>query len=118
MTRSNALLLLAAVALLGGCKSGPAKVCAKIDELATKAAIDGDEGAKRLAKTTQGDDTCLTRMKTLQHKDPKEFDRSSTCIYEATELKQVPRCMFDAAGVKEQLDAIQTPPPGGAVPSQ
>ncbi|MCX4247976.1 hypothetical protein [Paraliomyxa miuraensis] len=117
MTRSNALLLVAAMAVLGGCTSGPAKVCAKIDELATKAAAGGDEGAKRLAKTTQGDDTCLTRMQTLHQNDPEEFDRSAACIEGATDLKQVPRCMFDAAGVKERLDAIQTPPPGGAVPS-
>jgi hypothetical protein len=55
MTRPKTLLplVLAGAALLGGCKSGPAKVCDKIDELAVTAAADGDEATKKMAASMQ-----------------------------------------------------------------
>lgn len=114
MTHPKILLLLAAVTLLGGCKSGPAKVCAKIDELAKKAMTESDEGAKKLAKSTLGDNSCLTRMKTLEQKDPEEFAQASACIEKATGIKQVVQCMFDAAGLEEldaKFEALKPPPP-------
>lgn len=98
MTHRKTVLLLAAVALLGGCKSRPAKVCDKIDALAAKAMTEGDEGAKKMASGMQAESsTCLTRMQTLEQKDPKEFEQASACIEEASEIKQVVACFFKAA---------------------
>ena len=98
MTHSKTLLLLAAVALLGGCKSGPAKVCDKIDELAAKAMTDGDEATKKMAGGMQAESsTCVSRMQAMEQKDPEEFKRASACIEEATELRGVVQCFFKAA---------------------
>lgn len=91
-------LLLAGAALLGGCKSGPAKVCDKIDELAVTAAADGDETTKKMAASMQAESsTCVSRMEAMQQKDPDQFARASACIEEATELRGVVRCFFQAA---------------------
>lgn len=99
MTRpTKTLLLLAAVALLGGCKSGPAKVCDKIDELAAKAMIDGDEGSKKMAAGMQAESsTCVSRMQAMEQKDSQAFARATTCIDGATEIRGVMQCFFKAA---------------------
>ena len=100
MTRPKTLLplVLAGAALLAGCKSGPAKVCDKIDELAVAAAADGDEAAKKMAASMQAESsTCISRMQAMEQKDPDLFARASACIEEATELRGVVRCFFQAA---------------------
>jgi len=104
MTRPKTLLLLAAVALLGGCKSGPAKVCDKIDELAARAATDGDEATKKMAAGMQAESsTCLSRMQAMEQKDPEEFARATTCIEGATEIRGVVQCFFKAAMGKAEM---------------
>ncbi len=101
MTRPKtllSLLLLAGTTLLGGCKSGPAKVCAKIDELAAKAAADGDEATKKMAASMQAESsTCISRMQAMEQKDPDQFAQARSCIEEATELRGVVQCFFKAA---------------------
>jgi len=98
MTRPKTLLLFAVVALLGGCKSGPSKVCDKIDELAVKASTDGDEASKKMAASMQAESsTCVSRMQAMEQKDPEEFARATACIEEATELRGVVQCFFKAA---------------------
>jgi hypothetical protein len=92
------LLLLAAVALLGGCKSGPAKVCDKIDELAAKAMTEGDEASKKMATGMLTESsTCVSRMQAMEQKDSQQFARATTCIEEATEVRGVVQCFFKAA---------------------
>jgi hypothetical protein len=99
MTRpTKTLLLLAAVALLGGCKSGPAMVCDKIDELAAKAMTDGDEASTKIAKSMLSESsTCLTRMQAMEQKDAQLFARATTCIEGATEIRGAVQCFFTAA---------------------
>lgn len=100
MTRPKTLLplVLAAAALLGGCKSGPAKVCNKIDELAATASVDGDEASKKMAASMQAESsTCVSRMQAMEQKDPEQFARAGACIEEATELRGVVQCFFRAA---------------------
>ncbi len=100
MTRPKSLLLplLAAVALLGGCKSSPSKVCDKIDELAAKAMTDGDEASKKMATGMQAESsTCVSRMQAMEQKDSEEFARATACIEETTELRGVVQCFFKAA---------------------
>jgi hypothetical protein len=107
MTRPKTLLLplLAAVALLGGCKSGPSKVCNKIDELAVKASTDGDEASKKMATSMQAESsTCVSRMQAMEQKDPEEFARATTCIEAATEIRGVVQCFFKAAMSKGKGD--------------
>lgn len=100
MTRPKTLLpllLVVGVALLGGCKSGPAKVCNKIDALAAKAATDGDEASKKVAVTMQAESaTCVSRMQALEQKDPEQFAHASACIEETTEIRGVVQCFFKA----------------------
>jgi hypothetical protein len=109
MTRPKTLLpplLLGAVALLGGCKSGPAQVCDKIDELAAQAAIDGDEASKKMATSMQGESsTCVSRMQTMEQKDPEQFARAASCIEAATEIRGVVQCFFKAAMGKAEFKA-------------
>ena len=109
MTRPKTLLLpllFGALALLGGCKSGPAKVCDKIDALAAKAATDGDEAAKKMATSMQAESsTCVSRMQAMEQKDPDQFARAATCIDEATELRGVVQCFFKAAMGKDDTKA-------------
>ncbi len=102
MTRPTTLLL-AAVALLGGCKSGPAKVCDKIDALATKAATDGDEASKKMAAGMLAESsTCVSRMQAMEQKDPEAFTQATACIEGATELRAVVQCFFKAAMTKAE----------------
>lgn len=111
MIRPTTLLLSAAVALLGGCKSGPAKVCNKIDELAMKAATDDDEASKKMATGMQAESsTCVSRMQAMEQKDPEAFARATTCIEDATEIRAVVQCFFKAAmdGAGSKGDAPAT----------
>lgn len=104
MTRSTTLLLLTATALLGGCKSGPAKVCDKIDALAVKASAEGDEASKKMATSMQAESsTCLSRMQTLEQQHPEQFARASACVEEATEIRNVVQCFFKAAMNKAEM---------------
>jgi hypothetical protein len=104
MTRPTTLLLLAAVALLGGCKSGPAKVCDKLDELAARASTEGDEATKKMATSIQTESsTCLTRMQAMEQKDPEQFARTTTCIDGATDLRAALQCFFTSAMEKTGL---------------
>jgi hypothetical protein len=97
MIRPKTLLLLAAV-VLGGCTSGPAKVCDKIDELAVKAMSDGDEVSKKMASGMQAESsTCLSRMQAMEQKDPQEFARATACIETTVEIHGVVQCFFKAA---------------------
>lgn len=97
MTHPKTLLLLAAVASLGGCKSGPEKVCDAIDELAAKAMAEGDERAKENARSTMAESSaCLTRMQTIEQKDPAAFAKAAACVEEASEIGQVTPCFFQA----------------------
>jgi hypothetical protein len=107
------LLLLAAVALLGGCKSGPAKVCDKIDELAAKAMTDGDEASKKLATGMMTEtSTCVSRMQAMEKKDAEEFAQATTCIDGATEIRGVVQCFFKAAmGDKVPAGKAEEPAP-------
>jgi hypothetical protein len=101
MTRPKTLLpslLLAIAALLGGCKSGPAKVCDKINELAVKASVDGDETSKKQAEKMKAESsTCVSQMQAMEQRDPEAFARSAACIEEATEIRGVMQCFFKAA---------------------
>lgn len=115
MTHPKTLLLLAAVAILGGCKSGPAKICDKIDQLSAKAMLEGDEGAKKMATNMSAEaSTCVTRMETLERNNPAEFAKASTCIEGASDIKQVVQCFFKAAMSKGGNEAGSKPPGGGA----
>jgi hypothetical protein len=97
MTRPKTLLLVTAVALLGGCKPGPAKVCDKINELAVKASVDGDETSKKQAARMQAESaTCVSQMQAMEQRDPEEFARATACIEEATEIRGVVQCFFKA----------------------
>lgn len=97
MTRPKTLLLITAVALLGGCKSGPAKVCDKINELAVKASVDGDETSKKQAAKMQAESsTCVSQMQAMEQRNPEEFARATACIEEATEIRGVVQCFFKA----------------------
>jgi hypothetical protein len=110
MTRPKTLLLLAAVALLGGCKSGPAKVCNKLDELAARASTDGDEATKKMATSLQADSsTCLSRMQTMEQNDPEQFARIGACIDGATDLRAGLQCFFTAAMEKTGLSKTDPP---------
>ncbi|MCA9653768.1 MAG: hypothetical protein H6712_34795 [Myxococcales bacterium] len=92
------LLTLACAAVLGGCKSGPAKVCEKIDALANQASQTDDEAAKEMAqKMKQESSTCVSRMQKMEQSDPETFAKASKCIDETTELKGVVACFFQAA---------------------
>ncbi len=107
MTRPKLLLpslLLTAAALLGGCKSGPAKLCDKIDALAVKASTEGDEASKKMAMTMQAESsTCLSRMQALEQQHPEQFANASACVEEATELRNVVQCFFKAAMNKAEM---------------
>lgn len=98
MRHRTLLLLTLAAATVAGCKSGPAKVCAKIDALANQASQTGDEGAKEMAAKMKAESsTCVSRMQKMEASDPETFAKASTCIDEATELKGVVACFFQAA---------------------
>ena len=103
MTRPKTLLLVTAVALLGGCKSGPAKVCDKINELAVKASVDGDEASKKqAAKLQEESSTCVSQMQAMEQRDPEEFARATACIEGATEIRGVMQCFFKATLDKDE----------------
>ncbi|MCH9680024.1 MAG: hypothetical protein K0V04_01220 [Deltaproteobacteria bacterium] len=92
------LFAVTSVALLGACKSGPAKVCAKIDALATEAAASGDASVKTMADEMKKESsTCLPRMKAMAEKDPETFKEAATCVEDATALRGVVQCFFKAA---------------------
>ncbi len=93
------ILLLTAIAstALAGCKSGPARVCAKIDELAAIASTSADDATKTMAQDMKEESsTCRTRMKRMAEDDPEAFKKATACIEDATALKQVISCFFKA----------------------
>ncbi|MEM7155493.1 MAG: hypothetical protein AAF799_21765 [Myxococcota bacterium] len=98
MPDSKLLLLTALSAtILVGCKSGPAKVCAKIDSLAQAAAASGSEDEKEVAMgMRQESSTCVTRMTKMQNDDPETFSKASACIESAPGVKDVVACFFKA----------------------
>lgn len=92
------LLAVACTAVLGGCQSKPASVCAKIDDLANKASQSDDASLQEMAqKMKQESSTCVTRMKKMEQSDPESFAEASECIEQATGLKDVVACFFEAA---------------------
>lgn len=104
------LLTLACATALGGCKSGPAKVCAKIDDLANKASQTGSDDEKEMAlDMKQESSTCVTRMKKMEQSDPETFAKASACIEETDSLKGVVACFFKAALGDQAKDGIAAP---------
>jgi len=100
ITRKFLPLILAPLVtiVVAGCQSGPAKVCAKIDELSAKASQGSDDALKEMAKgMKQESSTCVTRMKKMELADPETFAKATTCIEDATALDQVVACFFKAA---------------------
>jgi len=100
ITRTFLPLTLATLAtiVVAGCQSGPAKVCAKIDELSAKASQGSDDALKEMARgMKQESSTCVTRMKKMELADPETFAKATTCIEGATALDQVVACFFKAA---------------------
>lgn len=104
---------------LAGCQSGPAKVCAKIDDLTAAAVAGGDAKEKAMAEKMQRTaSTCVTRMKKMEQDDPAVFAEAATCIDDATALKQVVQCFFKAAlgdkAIAPPADPKSTPAPDDA----
>ena len=91
------LLTVLSATILGGCKSGPAKVCEKIDSLAQAATVSGSEDEKEVAMgMRQEASTCVTRMTKMQKEDPQTFEKASACIESAPGVKDVVACFFKA----------------------